>query len=291
MHLEPTIASRVLSRIVQKLLPQPEGKSIISNDIFSEEFYLLVLKEAMECLKIQPNDKSIESRTKLFIFLSGELSKLALNASERREARARLGDRGDLNLELYKINFGISFNQVSNYGVRRSHVESSMRKPDNVQHLVGERFDQENRKNISLFSTFKYSNQIENSFYLFVEAVREDDQLNVISAWRIYPSDVDTRDTRFPLDLLKAFVNVYGLEFRIADYATHKFLIYDAFPFQAKARENKLIEILNASNDDFYQNFFVRISTLNVLEVSMAYCINLTKYAKDLMKHGVHITP
>ena len=288
--LDYTVASRILSEVVQKLLPHPETQSTIESESGHSTLHSLVLSEARERVNVNPEDDSKDAKTKLFAFLSNEISKLVLTTRERNEAIARLGERGDLNLELYKIVFTKEFDLQSHYGVRRNHVISTIRHPDSFEHLLPERFDLEGVKNISLFTSFHSLDHSDNNFILLVEAIRDRDQINVFSAWRIYPSDMDIRDTRSPLDILKAFVNAYGVEFTVGgDLHLHKFLLYEALPIKTGTAAHPLMIIPVHPDTRLHGNFFFRISPLNVIEISMAYCINLSKYALDLRKHGVRI--
>jgi len=287
--LDPNTASKIISDVVQSLLPNPNIETKVYSEYNYPDLHSSVLNEVRQRAKVNLDDNSKDAQTKLFTILSDELSKLILTKKERNEAIKRLGDRGDLNLRLYKIKFTDVFKIQSNHGVDKRLVELTIHHPDSFEHLLSERFDLDGGKNISLFTGFHPSKQSDNSFVILVEAEREKDQMNVFSAWRIFLSDVDIRDAKSPLDVLKAFVDVYGVDFIIGELYFRRFVLYETFPIQGSHGGYPLIRAKDTSDIDIHGNFYFRVNPLNVIELSMAYFINLNKYRIDLRRHGINI--
>jgi Ni,Fe-hydrogenase III component G len=287
--LDPNTASKIISDVVQSLLSNPNIESKFYSDKNFTDLHSSVINEVRQRAKIHIDDNSKDAQTKLFTILSDELSKLILTKKERNEAIKRLGDRGDLSLRLYKIKFTDSFKIEFNHMVDKKLVELTIHEPDSFEHLLPERFDLDGGKNISLFTRFHLSKQLDNSFVILVEAVREKDQMTVSSAWKIFLSEVDIRDAKSPLDVLKAFVDVYGFDFIIGELYSRRFVLYDTFPIQGIHGGYPLIRPIDTSDNDFHASFYFRVNPLNVIELSIAYIINLNKYRGDLRRHGIHI--
>jgi hypothetical protein len=94
----------------------------------------------------------------------------------------------------------------------------------------------------------------------------------------VYPSSVDFPDAKSPLDVLRAFVNVYGVEFKIGDLKSpHRFVFYESFP----APPNKEFNILTVPQHKgtVETHCVFRIDhTKKFVEMALAYAIDSTRY-------------
>ncbi len=105
----------------------------------------------------------------------------------------------------------------------------------------------------------------------------------------MYYSDVDLTKARTPVDVLRAFVEVYGLICRVGQGAAKKFYLYETFP-RTKEDATSLMTIDTApcgDGDEIWASLHLLLTIDNVIEVSLAYAINKNKYQADLRRHGV----
>ena len=226
---------------------------------------------------------------RLFEVLSKEMSEYVLRGNARTEAKARLGNRGELPLNQYELKFASAFDSLAEIGTRRSHVESAIRTPDRVEHLLPERFDFGMDFGITFVAKYEKASRRENNFWLLVQTQRVKAALNVTAAWRVYLSDVKLKSDPSPLDILRAFVDVYGLDLPGIGVSP-KFVLYKVIP-ASLSDDPKLLFRLHPEDAKrkFLGVFALRASSLGVVEVACAYAIDLEKYKYDLARHGVSV--
>jgi hypothetical protein len=123
---------------------------------------------------------------------------------------------------------------------------------------------------------------------LLVQTRREGDLQTVVSAWRVYHEDVDLHSVTKPIELLRAFVDKYGIEFSIADDSRkRKFVLYENIPI-AQDRTTEVFKLPQPEKRAFeWCNVFRR--SKGELEIAVAYAIDVTRYAEDLRRHGVTV--
>ncbi len=132
--------------------------------------------------------------------------------------------------------------------------------------------------------------QRKDPFLLLVHVNRDRDVFNVNSAWRIYHQDVNLIGISQPLDILRAFVEVYGLNMRVLNIPTKaKLHVYDAIPYVGDPGKFKLLDIENPDNASFEVSQYMRISDLGYVEIAIAYAVNTSRYVADLRRHRVQI--
>jgi hypothetical protein len=107
------------------------------------------------------------------------------------------------------------------------------------------------------------------------------------SAWRVFPSDVDLSQATSPLDVLKAFVGVFGEIIRIGNQAG-KFIEKETYYGDAGSLVSMMIPSLRSAN------FFASVShvlttTPGVTNVGVAYCIDMAKYKSAMREHGFNV--
>ncbi len=116
------------------------------------------------------------------------------------------------------------------------------------------------------------------------EAHRDGDKFLVFSAFRIYPSLIQRIDEVPPLEILKDFVENFGLPLNIGDQVK-KFFVKEEI-FMNNYRGGEIVKILDTNCSDFLSNFLIRIKDANergaIAEVALAYCINVKEYKSYL---------
>lgn len=288
-NIDHVTASKVLSDIAQDLLPYPGVNQLIDARRSDSELHSSVLREARQKVKVNIDDNSLGANGKLLNFISREISNIVIQGNKDKEAKDRLGQSGDLNLELYNIVFPNEFARYLKYGIRKTHIESAIRSPDYFQHLLPQ-ITLENSSGFTLFTKYHGSDIHENSFVLLVQAQRHKSTLAVTAAWRVYLSDVNLSKALWPIDVLREFVEIYGFD---EDWgiAVSKFLFNEVVTFEEALNNYQLENRIKKINPQGICIFVAhRDKARHLLNVAVAYAIDLKKYELDLKKHGVHLT-
>jgi hypothetical protein len=203
------------------------------------------------------------------------------------QARARLGQQGLLSSNLYQIQFHQTFVEAEKRGIRKAHVEQAIHQPDSLQHVLPEKIRSEDFPAISVYAKHHGTSHSTDRFTLLVPTLRRGATQIVSAAWRVYHSDVDLADAHEPLDVLRAFVGTYGINFRVGNSPLRKFFFYEAFPLMPGGQRTDITRIEAANPLDVASMSFLRVSSLGVIEVAIAYVIDRPPYINDLRKHGV----
>lgn len=273
-------AERRLASAIEFLLPKP-GEEVTTDETTSE-----LLTQVRQRIHRGRKDVRVESN-KVFEFLFNELKDVVIDDESR--VRARLGQRGELPLYLYRAQFQPSFRDAQKLGIRRAHVEAALARPDAVQHVKPPLKDPRNFPSISLYAKYQNGNRF-NAHALIVETERRGDTQLVETAWRVYPSEVDVSKAESPLDVLHAFIDTYGLEFRVGDGEKTKWVYYQTFTLPPGQEKTQVLKFENPGLVSHTGHAIVSIDkTSRLVEVALAYVVNLSKYSVDLKKHGVTV--
>ncbi|MGD9543554.1 MAG: hypothetical protein AB7F41_10640 [Methylocystis sp.] len=174
-----------------------------------------IIEEVRHRLGIAEDDNSPDSIEKLAEVLDEESDRL-LAPHDTQSALERLAVRGDLPSDLYKIN--IIPNVVDLYGrqfpLEKEVIETTIRSPSIEQHY-GLPTAPGVPALISLFLKLFRTRWPLRDFVMLVAAQRDQFQLHVHQAWRIYPSRVNTAGLKEPVDWLRRFSEVYGKDIEI----------------------------------------------------------------------------
>ena len=204
------------------------------------------------------------------------------------KARQRLGNWGGLPPDQYNVEFLDSFaDHHDKFGIKKKYLEEIVRSPDDVQHLLCDRFRDIYKGAVSLYiKTFRYNTAFK-TFTVLVEARRENATQIVSKSWRVYHSDVDLSGCRRPLDILKTFVDVYGITYRLADCEPTKFTLFAEVRFSEHHPSESFLHPVSPPGVPFEGSFILNRRDADVVEVSLVYAINLAKYLPDLRNHSV----
>jgi hypothetical protein len=284
----------ILANLTLGLLPNPGvGSNRYEPDI-TPEFHQRLIQEIRVSLRLKRDDKSPQAMAKIYEYLAHEIERAALMGVDISEVKTRLGERGDLAPSLYKIEFTDTFRNLSETrGIEKRDVEQALRAPDFVQHLRPELLGIATAKLTSLYlKEFKNSQHPSNTYSLLVFCHRSGYVQKVGEAWRIFPSDVDTSTAKSPLDVLKAFVNKYGLEIEVGDRKGLFFWHEHVARSQGSNSETNLIRFNKIDPTiDMSTTFEVGKLDSTGIEIFYAFSINHTAYDADLAKHGFRIKP
>lgn len=269
--------ARILTAAVDQLLPHSSAEQ-------GTEYAKAVaelLSEIQSTQKLKPSSKN--TKAVLFQVLSGELKRVLLDESQTKAARARLGQRGDLPAPQYRIAFDPQFRMgPRRRGITRSYVENALYAPDDVQHLLEDRFTDA----VSLYVK-RHSNKTrpQDSYILLVQTRRVQETQHVTTAWGVYPADVDLSAAKTPLDTLQAFVGTYGIDFRVGDQQ-RRFVLYETIHGEP-GKDIEFFHVQHKGQLESTQTF--RRPHDGMVEIAVAYAIDTERYKRDLIRHGVKV--
>ena len=275
----PMDKERLLSRVALALMPDP---GIDPEPTLNHEEELFRRKILAKFDPSKPHDKA-----RIFELLSKEISNAAFARVKKNEVKARVGQKGLLRADSYNIKLSQSFKKLSMpYGIRQSHVEDALYRPDAVEHLLPSDFGQpSDQVAFSLYLKSTKVQQLRNAFTLIVVSHRVGAVQNVTAAWRIYHSEIDLSHSRRPLDAWKDFAERYGVQITVGS-VTAKFVIYEKIPIIGSKTD--FIKGFLKEEGHFYQHFFLREKN-GFFEVAYAFMLDVKKYISDLLEHGVHV--
>lgn len=214
--------------------------------------------------------------------LSRELGSLLMTDESRAEALNRAGQSGRLPPSLYKVVQPSAFRQrFARLGVKKDDVSLTINSPSEVEHLLTDDVVPEARETHSIFMRSFRPGRKGPPYWLLVLTQRLGIEQNVQSAWRVYDSEVNLASAERPSDVLRAFVDVYGVEICIDEqcgkYISSETADIDGFK----------VKIFQPHNMEVFASFAhsARSDGKKYL-VGMAFCINMTKYAAMLSRKG-----
>lgn len=290
-NLSSEAAEYLLATVIKSLLPSPKVQPSISEGPVQAELQMKVLEEVKRKLRLDANDQSHTANAKILEFLASEVCEYILSRANVNHIKNRLGQRGELWPSHYEVEFSRQFaDTAEKRGVRRKHVVEALRQPDAVEHLLTPRIKDSDSVHFSLYIKVVKKPETTDPFNLLVQTRRTGNVQSVASVWRIYLKDVNLKNVREPLDVLRAFVEVYGMDFRIAESSWGKFFLYESIQPGVNQRTTKILEVENLKNENWESGMLFRKSSLGVIEIAVAYVINISKYTNDLRRHGVEIT-
>ena len=117
----------------------------------------------------------------------------------------------------------------------RTNIEEAVKHPDDYQHVMTEGMPMETR-DISLFMKRIMSREANRRHWLLVQSHRVGIDQRVGAAWRVFPADVNIEAALHPLDVLKAFVQVFGFPIKVGEMIQGTFI-------ESELHEDRLIEV------------------------------------------------
>ncbi|HEV7858387.1 MAG TPA: hypothetical protein VGO91_07130 [Pyrinomonadaceae bacterium] len=277
-----------MANLTLGILPRPDIPESMAESI-DPRLGEKILNELRVHLRLKRNDNSPRALGKLYGALSEEMAKLALKGVDLNVVKARLGQQGSLSPSQYVIKFTVTFVRFGEKcGISRQQVESALRKPDAVEHLRPEHFGFDLEKATSLFLKTQTTTSAPSGLYhLLILTDRHGYTLDVLNAWRVYPSDVDLSTATTPLDVFRAFVETFGTTFRIGD-KEKKLFMYEKLPIQTDEEMVKINTLQGVER--LIQGQVVGQFNNEMFEVVISYQIDYANYTESLRKHGLKVT-
>jgi hypothetical protein len=234
-----------------------------------------LLSDIREELRISGEDP--ESQRSISDFITKAI-RLFSEKDDLDRTLADAGQAGRLNPALYNVIITPSFTQVfRSLSVKSSNAIDAIKHPDDYQHILDKNANASNRGKISIFLKRINSSRPGNDHWLLVQTHREGLNQVAQSAWRIFPDVVDLAEAAKPLDLLKRFVDVFGVEINIAG-VTGKYI--ESIP----ARKAERVEVTFPNMDASFVSFsHTDTDDPNIVQVGAAYCIDTGKYGEMVL--------
>jgi hypothetical protein len=275
-----------LSALAREYLPEPPLE-IETLDVPDQSLLSAVRIRLCEIIGAPTTGAlTLQQRSAAIDLISESLS-AAIIVDTGRDVRTRLGDKGLLSPRQYKVVFSDAFKSVTEpLGIRRAHVTAVINNPDAVEHIHLR--EAKEGESFSLFAkTFADANkEASRAFTLLVVPRREGEEQIVGDAYRIYHDDIPINPGSTPLDLLRAFVSKYGCAIRVGEAPASKFLFDQVVPLGERRRVVEVLRDQLPPGTEVKVNSIIRVSRLQVIEVALAYGIDITRYREMLISRG-----
>jgi biotin operon repressor len=215
--------------------------------------------------------------------IADTLRESILGNADREAILKRVGAAGRLPAAAYNVVQSREF-QTTFYrlGVSRNHVENAVKHPDDHQHLMTEGMP-ESWQDASLFMKFVASRDEIRKHWLLVQTHRMGIDQRVSAAWRVYLDDIDLESAERPVDVLKAFVDAYGVLMTVGDT---KAIFIEAKTFPAGVPVK--VDWTGAPEDHFV-SITHTTDAIGQFRIGITYCIDIPKYVLTLKAHGVKV--
>lgn len=278
----------LLARIARRYLPNPGIDPPLDITPEDEAIQARILEEIKAHLRIT-SEAEPEAKKALIDYLSEGMSRAVLENADLKAIEHRLGQRGELPISSYKVKFGdMGKDSSSESGLTTNSVRVAIYHADEIQHL---HYSEPERpgKDLSLFLKHHLSPD-RDSYTLLVIGRREGNVIHVENAWRVYHLEVELSSAHTPLDFLRAFIDVYGLEIQVGD-RSGKFITEVFVPQHLLSTRTNFIQGMEKSKDFSAFAFMKPVQGLirKGAEVGMAFAIDMSKYKTDLRRHGVKV--
>lgn len=287
----------LLAAAVDQLVPKPRLTEVRTFHGQTEELVQATIAEARRTLRLREGDNTPNARKQLLDFFARGMSEQLLTPRSERHARERLGAKGSLDLEAYQLVFGDYFDrEIRKSGIRKSDVREAIKRADAVQHFPLRLEEEPTAELVSLVTVTRDEPTARNT--LLVEMMRQKDRLRVSNVWRVFHSDVDLTRARAPLDVLRAFLGVFGLDVVLANRGRARLVEQEAIPLndlpgnvRLLVQQQQFKQIVTVPDtrpgSPFVITSYFRVSPLGVLEIQLCYAVDTARYLATLRQHGV----
>jgi hypothetical protein len=300
---DPKEVARLLSVVSRSLLPNPGIEDVIHQTGKDQEFVKAVISEIRGHLRISAGDQSFTSRSRVYSFLSEEISNAILTREAVSNVRYRLGDRGELHPSQYEVRF-ISGESVEGFeaaGNRKSNIVDAITHPDNTLHVKPKYLSEGRDPHLTISIKHITAKRADDRFTLLVLGVRQGAVLYVSSVYRVYHSEVNLIDMNDPLEVVRSFADDYGAKFSLGGKVAKLMVNEDVRLERSIDRRNPLpenVKIVGWSKGDVHSIVIAGGETKikgagdeYIGEVVLGFVVDLNKYVAALRRHRVNLSP
>lgn len=296
---DPREVALLLAGVSSSMLPNPGVGQVLHRTATDPEFIKAVLSEIRHRLTIREDDYSRKTQARIYAFLSDALSNAALANTDVKNIKARLGNKGELRPSDYEIRINDDVvPMLEALGTKRSHVIEAILRPDKVTHLLNNaNLEVQFRPTISIKSID--NRNPEDRFILLIHSVRDGNTQHIGSAFRVYPSDVDLTTASEPVDVLKAFVNKYGLTFQLG-VRVSKCMVDEVLEVKRSTlalidrKDRSAFTLLDGEKGDYFLPLVDYLESQlqgsegeSLVNITLAFMVDISAYVSTLRKHGV----
>jgi len=266
------VALQRLARAVLGLLPSPHEQEGPTEPELMLEVYA--------ALGIDPPESAMppNQTARMMELLTGHILTLGGSEFDLESARDRLGSRAVLPHSAYRLTDSQS---TTFYGFTANQVAKAIHEADDhyLLKLEGAEFqDQGSPFDHILLFTKKLESHTGSRFALTICAAKGA-ALDVRSALWVDSNMVDTRNIKNPLDLLRRFLRVYGRPVRFGNRPNTRLVVNEAGPYQGDS--SPVITVTEYFNHNLDRNLVARLSPLGIIQVAMAFAVDVTDYELD----------
>jgi hypothetical protein len=241
-----------------------------------------IIKEICANLKI---DSAADNKQMILDYIDTELEKsMMLDEDVEKDILIKLSNEARLPTDLYNIKILNNMKKIyQNVNVELARLKETIRTPDMVCNF-NDNSGYDIQKDISIFVKIYKDKYSFNDFYLIVIGRRQGLDFIIDQAWRLYNDFVLNRAFDNALDLLKIFVNEFGVEVEFQGTTSKFFLSVIAESekeFEMKIDKDKLVK--NKGKQSFFTTFyFAENISQNDKKYSLFFAIDLNKYRNYL---------
>jgi hypothetical protein len=202
-------AAGILSRLALALEPPP-GRPIEPPEGNIER---QVLSELRETLQLDPADQSPDTVGRLVDALDEEAARIA-GIEPDDTTTQQLSKEGLLPSDLYRLTFDTELAQRhgKHWDIEKRLTEITVHSPHREQNFSSSTFQS---ARVSLFARYFTHKYPVRSFWMLVSGIRHGIIFDIAQILRVYPQDVDLTGSADLLDMLQAFVKVFGVDIEL----------------------------------------------------------------------------
>ena len=290
---------RALSSATFSLAPDPSVEAEESKVTTSKELRDQILLELRQELNIREDDDSAKAKSRLFAAIADALNSYLMEGGKKESIRSRLGQRGELPLSKYEIVVPeMARDAFADLGVRRREITDAVLTPSFVEHLMKDKVEAGGYPAISLYAKHVPAPGGKGHYTLLVHSVRIAYTQQIAAVWRII-SPGDAAIECKPSDMLKEFVQKYGISFRFAYTDWRKLFLDETFEVIHPEPAPPVDAVRTGSGvwmqlEGGLRNFLFSPSTMRVehktsFHIAIAYVIDAKRYVADLREFGFNI--
>ncbi|MCR5880699.1 hypothetical protein [Phenylobacterium sp. J367] len=245
-----------------------------------------VLSELHRRLHITDASSSA-ARAKIDRFLGDALRDIALENRSPAQILERMGTAGRLPSSAYRIVLEDEFlRQFRPFAVTRRIVEKTIQSPSDLQHLMLDSAPEDEGDMFSLFVREMHNRPAIGPYWLLVQTTRRGIDLVPQSAWWVHPKYVNLEEAEEPIDVLRAFVEQFGLPLSIEGHQA-KFIEQKRFSKEVGSPGVFKTEYVAPNTGAFSTTSFRTRPEWDYFDVGIAYAIDMAKYRAAVQTLGL----
>lgn len=230
---------------------------------------------------------SSEDRARMRDAISELVIQTVMSGSSLSDVKSRLAIKGELPLSAYRIKFAKGLLKQS--GENENFIRRAIKADPEIQHILPKNIPVEAGVRGMTLMVIPQKSSRGNDHWIILDAMRSGDELVISDIFRVFPEVVDLSEACNPLDVLKAFVKVYGIEFQIDSLRPQKFFENLVIPKSEDDIDYTLPEKdvdLSLSTTGSTVRRVDQDGNLKYVETHIiaSYCVDYTKYKQDKAK-------